>query len=320
MQKKIILTLVSFIIFFIVFLFLGASSSVVKSTSKDNPEINNTRENHAIEIPQKLDLAGESVPLERLDVRESLDRELLVNTYWHSQTFLFFKRAYRYFPVIEPILKKNGIPDDFKYLALIESGLVNVISPSGATGYWQFIEATGNKYGLIINDEVDERYHLEKSTEAFCKYIKSSYNLFKSWTLSAAAYNMGDAGLENHIKNQKVYNYYDLYLNNETARYVFRILAVKIIFEAPRKYGFYFEDYNLYPPVKTESVEVDTTIKDLPQFALDKGINYKILKEYNPWLKKTSLINKGKNTYFIKIPLADELLFRKHFPLNGISQ
>ena len=221
---------------------------------------------------------------------------------------------------LQKVLARTGFGSRREMERWIESGLVNVISPSGATGYWQFIEATGNKYGLIINDEVDERYHLEKSTEAVCKYLKNSYSIFKSWTLAAAAYNMGDTGLSSQVKSQKVTNYYDLLLNTETARYVFRILAVKTIFNAPRKYGFYFENYDLYPPVKTESVVVDTAIKDLAQFALDKGINYKILKEYNPWLRKSCLTNKTRKTFYIQIPYADELLYKKHFPVSSRTE
>jgi len=313
LRKIVVLILSQAIIIYCIFPFFGASSLVLRC----NAENNKIYQNLAVEIPQKLDFAGEAVPLERLDIRESLDRELLINTYWQSQTSLFFKRANRIFPVIEPILKKNDIPDDFKYLALIESGFANVVSPSGATGFWQFIQSTAEKNGLIVNDEVDERYHLEKSTEAACKYLKNSYSIFKSWTLAAAAYNMGDIGLGNTIKTQKVNNYYDLLFNAETARYVFRILAVKTIFENPKKYGFNFEDSDLYPIVKTESVVVDSTVTDLAQFALDKGINYKILKEYNPWLRKPSLINKGKNIFYIKIPFPDELLYKKHFPDKG---
>ena len=312
MLKKIASVSITILSVYALFSFFGASTLHNDNKSKEPVNINKY-ENQALEIPDNLKFAGESVPLERLDVRESLDRELLVNTFWHSQTFLFFKRANRFFPLIEPILKKNNVPDDFKYLALIESGFSNVVSPSGASGFWQFLEATGVKYGLIVNEEVDERYHIEKATEAACKYLKNSYSIFKSWTLAGAAYNMGDAGLGTQLKNQKVLNYYDLFLNTETARYVFRILAVKTIFEAPRKYGFYFEDYDLYPPVRSETIVVDSTVTDLAQFAIDKGINYKILKEYNPWLRKPSLINKGKNSFFIKIPVNDELLYKNHF-------
>jgi len=270
--------------------------------------------NFSPEIPSTLTFAGELVPLDRLDVREGLDRELLVNMYWHSQTFLHFKRAKRYFPIIEPILKANNIHDDFKYLALIESGFANVVSPAGAAGFWQFMKATGTKYNLIIDDEVDERYNLEKATVAACKFLNSTYSTFNSWTLAAAAYNMGPTGVTNQIKSQKVDSYYDLFLNTETARYVYRILAVKLIFETPEKYGFVLNQNELYPYIKTESITVDSAIVDLAQFAIDKGINYKILKEFNPWLRKATLTNKAKNTFEIKIPVKEELYYKKHFP------
>jgi len=318
MQKKIFFVLLLlFTIYIIFFLFAGSTKVAENLTvSKDEVAQDYAVKNYAVEIPEKLDFAGESVPLERLDVREGLDRELLVNTYWHSQTFLFFKRANRYFPIIEPVLKRNNVPDDFKYLSLIESGFTNVISPSGAIGFWQMLKASGEKWGLVINDEIDERYHVEKSTEAACRYLKNSFSFFNNWTLAAAAYNMGDSGLSNQIKAQKTSNYYDLYLNSETARYIYRILAVKIIFQNPHKYGFYFNENDLYPFVKTEAVAVDSSINDLPQFALDKGINYKILKEYNPWLRKPSLTNKTKKTYIIQIPRVEELNYKYHFPKN----
>lgn len=272
--------------------------------------------NEPPQIPEQLTFAGEAVPVERLDVRESLDRELLVNMYWHSQTFLLLKRANRFFPVIEPILKSKSIPDDFKYLALIESGFANVVSPAGAAGFWQFLKTTGSKYGLVIDEEVDERYNLEKATEAACSYLSNSNKLFKGWTLAAAAYNMGDGGVSGQVKSQKVSNYYDLHLNHETARYVYRILAIKLIFENPESYGFRYDKADLYPPVKTNILSVDSAITDLAQFALNNGINYKILKEYNPWLRKTSLENKKKNVYLIKIPVAEALLYKYHFQGN----
>ena len=311
-KKSLTLFIILFSLYIAFYLFGASSQPFQLVETNDNKK--DVYKNFALKLPNKLDFCGEAVPLERLDVREGLDRELLVNTYWHSQTFLFFKRANRFFPIIEPILKNNNIPEDFKYLALIESGFANVVSPAGASGFWQFIKTTGEKYGLIINDEVDQRYHLEKSTLAACKYISNSYDIFKSWTLAAAAYNMGDGGLGNHIKNQKVYSYYDLFLNAETARYVYRILAIKIIFENPPKYGFYFEKEDLYPAVRIQTVTVDTAITDLAQFALDLGINYKILKEYNPWLRKSSLQNKAKNSFQIAIPYKEDLLYNTHFP------
>lgn len=256
----------------------------------------------SLSTPRSLTFAGEEVPLELIDVRESLDRELLVNTYWQSQSLLFNKRANRWFPVIEPILAENGIPDDFKYLALIESGFENVVSPAGATGFWQFLRDTGREYGLEINNEVDERYHVEKSTEAACKYLKDAYDRFGSWTLAAASYNMGMRGLQRQIERQNSHTYYDLLLNSETARYVYRIMAVKEIMSKPGQYGFHYRPQDLYPPYHTKEVEVDTAVEDFARFALEHGVNYKILKILNPWLRDTYLTNPEGNTYRIKLP------------------
>lgn len=256
----------------------------------------------SLTIPERLDFAGEEVPLELLDVREKFDRELLVNTYWQSQTLLFNKRAHRWFPVIEPILKENGVPDDFKYLAVIESGLDNVVSPAGATGFWQFLRDTGRDYGLEINNEVDERYHVEKATEAACKYLKDAYARYGTWTMAAASYNMGMRGVERQMERQKSHRYYDLLLNSETARYVFRILAVKELLSKPGQYGFHYRPQDLYPPYETVEVEVDTAVADFADFSLAYGINYKILKTLNPWLRDTYLTNPAGKTYHIKLP------------------
>lgn len=254
------------------------------------------------EIPEKMDFAGEKVPLEFFDVRESLDRELIVNTYWHSSTILLLKRAYRFFPVIEPILKKNNIPDDFKYLAVIESGLTNAISPANAVGYWQFLERTGREYGLEIHDEVDERYHIEKSTRAACRYLQEAYRKFNNWTLAAASYNRGMGGINKNLDFQKINSYYDLYLNEETARYIYRILAIKLIFENPGDYGFKIRKKDLYAPYQFRELEIDTPINNLIDFAAQQNTNYKILKTLNPWLRKSYLNNKRNSTYTIKIP------------------
>ena len=257
---------------------------------------------YSLNLPAELDFAGEKVPVHLQDVREKLDREMLVNTYWQSQTLLFFKRANKWFPVIEPILAKNNIPEDFKYLALIESGLMNVVSPAKATGFWQLLKGTAEGYGLEVNKEVDERYHVEKSTEAACKYLKGAKEKFGNWTLAAASYNMGKAGLLRRLKKQKVQNYYDLLLNRETSRYVFRILAVREILENPGKYGFHFRTKDLYEPYETYTVQVDTAVKNFTDFATRHGINYKVLKALNPWLRQSYLTNKSKKTYHIKLP------------------
>ncbi|MFH2096444.1 MAG: lytic transglycosylase domain-containing protein, partial [Bacteroidota bacterium] len=267
-------------------------------------------------IPDKLDFAGEEVPVHHYDVYESIDREFLVNVYWQSQTMLFIKRANKYFPVIEPILKDNGIPDDFKYLALTESGLHNVVSPAGATGYWQFLKGTGKEYGLEISDEVDERYDLEKSTIAACKYFHEAYAKYKNWTMVAASYNMGMGGADKQIEKQKVSDYHDLLLNNETARYVYRIIAIKTILSNPEDYGFHFRDKDLYQPVPTFDVEIDSAITDFVDFAKKYNINYKILKEFNPWLRQSFLTNKEKKKYVIRIPVEGFRSFQKAYEYN----
>ncbi len=257
----------------------------------------------ALPVPEKLDFAGENVPLEDWDVVEKMDREMLVNAYWHSNTLLSIKRAKRWFPVIEPILKANGVPDDFKYLALIESGFTNVVSPAGASGFWQFLESTGKEFGLQINDEVDERYHVEKSTQAACEYLKKGYSQYQSWALSAASYNMGLAGPVKQLEKQRQDNYWDLLLNDETSRYLYRILALKEILNNADKYGFVLRPSDLYEPFNYKTVTVDSTIESLADFALENNVTYKELKLYNPWMRQSSLKNKEKKAYEIKIPV-----------------
>lgn len=253
-------------------------------------------------LPKAIDFAGESVPLTIADVSERLDREMIINTNLHSTTTLILKRANRVFPIIEPILKKNGIPDDFKYLAVIESGLVNVVSPAGARGVWQFMPQTAKEYGMEVNDIVDERYHLEKSTQAACDYLKSAKNKFGNWTLAAASYNGGVAGINKQIERQGVTDYYDLLLTEETSRYVFRIVALKEIMKNPEKYGFNLPKEQLYFPIETKKIMVDSTVSDLATFAKKQGINYKVLKIHNQWLRDTKLDNKTKKVYTFDIP------------------
>ncbi|NNG10473.1 MAG: lytic transglycosylase domain-containing protein [Arenibacter sp.] len=257
----------------------------------------------AIEIPEDLNFAGEPVPFDDPEVLERVDREFLVNTYWQSNALLLMKRANKYFPIIEPILKKNGIPDDFKYLALAESGLQNVVSPAGATGFWQIMRATGREYGLEVNSNVDERYHIEKSTEVACRYLKKSKERFGSWTLAAAAYNAGAGGIRKYMGIQKVDGYYDLLLGEETGRYVFRILAIKEILSDPEKYGFHLEKDDMYTAVPTFNVEVDEPVANFADFAKEYDINYKILKRHNPWLREPHLNNASKKKYTIEVPV-----------------
>jgi hypothetical protein len=257
---------------------------------------------YALQVPENLDFAGEALPLDNPDILERMDRELLVNTYWQSNGLLMFKRAHKYFPIIEPILKKNGIPDDFKYLAVIESGLMNVVSPAGARGVWQIMPTTGREFGLEVNDNVDERYNLEMATEAACKYLKESKEKLGSWTLAASAYNAGMAGMSRRLEEQQVTDYYDLLLGEETGRYMFRIVALKEIMSNPDKYGFNFRVKDLYTEVPTYKVEVDTAVTDFSAFAKAFKINYKILKIHNPWLREPFLNNKSRKQYFIEIP------------------
>jgi hypothetical protein len=257
---------------------------------------------YALQIPENLDFAGEILPLEDPDVYERMDRELLVNTYWQSNGLLMFKRAKKYFPIIEPILKEKGIPDDFKYLAVIESGLTNAVSPAGARGVWQIMPATAREIGLEVNKNVDERYNLAKATEVACEYLLKSKENLGSWTLAAAAYNAGENGIARRLEEQNVTDYYDLLLGEETGRYVFRIIALKEILSHPDVYGFNFREKDLYSNIPTYKVEVDTAVSDFTKFAEDFGINYKILKLHNPWLRDRFLNNKSKKKYFIEIP------------------
>jgi hypothetical protein len=261
------------------------------------------REGTAFYFPTEIDFAGEKTPLEIADVKERLDKELVINANYHSSTTLILKRANRAFPIIEPILQKYGVPDDFKYLAVIESALVNATSSSGAKGVWQFMPDTAKERGMEVNDYVDERYHLEKSTEAACKYLLAAKAKFGTWTLAAASYNGGMAGVNRKIDEQLVANYYDLALTEETSRYVFRILALKEIMQNAGKYGFKLYPNELYTNIPTKKVEVDSTINNLATFAISQGINYKILKIHNPWLRDKKLINTSKKKYEIEIPL-----------------
>ncbi|QNR24627.1 lytic transglycosylase domain-containing protein [Croceimicrobium hydrocarbonivorans] len=267
-----------------------------KEDFKDNYSI------YSLPIPEHLDFAGEAVPLDDPQVVEAFDRELLVNTYWQSQTLLFIKRSARHFPTIEKILKENGVPLDFKYLPLVESGLTPIVSPAGAVGFWQIMESTGKQYGLEIDREVDERYHVEKATRVACAYLKEAYAEFGSWTLAAASYNMGISGLKKQMERQRENSYYALNLNPETARYVYRLLAVKEILEAPDQYGFHVRAKDRYLPQETFTVKVDSSISHVAYLNEKYGINYRILKYYNPWLRMENLPNPQSKVYEFVIP------------------
>ena len=254
------------------------------------------------EMPNYLEFAGEKIPAENFEVYERMEREFLSNTYWHSATILAIKRANRWFPLIEPILKKNNIPDDFKYLCVAESNMENVISPAGATGFWQFMKPAGEKYGLEINSQVDERYDVEKSTEAACKYLRDSYDMFGSWIVAAASYNMGQDGVQLQRERQKTTNYFNLVLNSETSRFVARIVSLKYILQNPEKYGFDIQAEEKYKPLEFYEETLDSSVADLADYATSLGVNYFILKMYNPWLRDNYLSNKTKKVYVIKLP------------------
>lgn len=280
---------------FAVVLVIAVSFALINASSTENTP--NTIENIT------LNFCGETVPLDIPDVWERYDREIVINKNLHASTELVIKRARRYFPVIEPILAKYGVPDDFKYLAVIESKLENAVSPAGARGIWQFMPATAKEYGLEVNDYVDERYHLEKATEAACKYLLAAKEKFGTWTLAAASYNGGMNGITRQIERQKVSDFYDLLLTEETSRYVFRILALKEIMQNPEKYGYIIPENELYQPFKTQKLTVDSTVENFADFAIQHNINYKTLKIHNPWLRDISLPNKTNKTYYIEIPV-----------------
>ncbi|MDR0961023.1 MAG: lytic transglycosylase domain-containing protein [Mediterranea sp.] len=293
-----------------------------------NYKIDNARESAKSEVPynvsppgvpDKINFAGENIELKRYDRRERMDRELMAFTYMHSTTMLTIKRANRFFPVIEPILKENGIPDDLKYLAIIESNLNPLArSSAGAAGMWQFMQKTGRDYGLEVNDNVDERYHIEKATHAACKYLKEAYDKYGDWLSVAASYNGGQARISSAMEKQLATNATDLWLVEETSRYMYRLLAAKAVFADPERYGFLLKREQLYPPIAYNEITVADTISNLARFAQDNGITYAQLKDFNPWLRDTFLQNKSKRTYTLKIPTREGMYYnpKKTVPYN----
>lgn len=291
------------ILLFAGMIFFANSENVIAASDGINDD--NFPQNYKIispKVPEEIYFAGERVPIENFEVYERIDRELIVNTYFHSATILAIKRANRWFPVIEPILRSYNVPDDFKYLAVAESNLENVVSPAGATGFWQFMKSAADRYNLEVTSEVDERYNVVKSTEAACKYLLESFEKYGSWTMAAASYNMGVAGVDNQIGRQKANNYYNLVLSSETSRYVPRIISLKLIMQSPQKYGFDLREIDLYPPLKTYEIDLTGTVSDFADWAYEREINYKILKMYNPWLRDIKLTNRNGKVYKIQLP------------------
>ena len=264
------------------------------------------------DVPSSVSFCGKNIDLTRYDRYERMDRELLAFTYMHSTSIQMIKKANRYFPIVEPILKANGIPDDFKYLMVIESNLnPNARSSAGAAGLWQFMQTTGREYGLEVNKNIDERYHVEKSTEAACKYLKDAYAKYQDWIAVAASYNAGQARISTQFEKQQVDDMLDLYLVEETARYVYRIIAAKIMFSNPSAFGFRLRTKDLYMPIPYKEVSVNTGILNLAEWAKKQGITYALLKNMNPWLRDNFLQNVSKRTYTLKIPTAEGM---KHDP------
>jgi len=295
-------------------LIFGCAAIIFWSQKPDVSEPTNDRafkSSYAImqvPLPKELSLAGQRIPIETWYVRESLERELLVNVYWQSNTLLMIKRASRWMPEIKQIFKGMGVPEELAYLSLVESALTGAVSPAGAEGYWQFLESTGRSYGLEINSEVDERYHLTKSSRAAAKYLLDAKAKFGDWLLAAAAYNRGMDGLSKAIDNQKEKGFFDLWLNAETTRYIYRLLAIKLIVENPAEYGFRLRAMDLYPPLDCDTVTVDTSISDLPSFAHQLGISFRTLKELNPWLQRYTLTVKS-GSYQILIPKDGKITY-----------
>jgi hypothetical protein len=256
-----------------------------------------------LNVPESITFAGQVIDLTRYDHRERMDRELMSFTYMHSTTMLTIKRANRFFPIIEPILRENGIPDDLKYLAVIESNLnLQARSPAKAAGVWQFMPQTGREYGLEVNDNIDERYHLEKATRAACAYLKEAYSRYGDWLCVAAAYNGGQARISGAKQRQMLDKAVDLWLVEETSRYMFRLLAAKAVMSHPQRYGFLLKREHLYPQLPYKEVTVTTGIDDLARYAKDNGVTYALLKDFNPWLRDTFLQNRSGRRYVLKIP------------------
>lgn len=283
--------------------------SAFTDNGKTGPTYRLTEEGYRIlppSLPDTLSFAGETVPMDYFLVRERLERELMVNTYWQSNQLLLLKRSGRYFPQIEPILKECGVPDDFKFLALVESGLTNVVSPAKAAGFWQLLPGTAKDLGLEVNDFVDERYHLEKATRAACAYLNMLHEHYGNWTLAAAAYNTGKNNLDYHLQTQQTNAYYYLHLPEETTRYLYRILAEKLILNEPERYGFLLTEEDYYRPVNMHRLVIDTTVHDLFNFARQQGVSYQTLKLYNPWLRERQLPNRSQRSYLFSLP-ADSI-------------
>lgn len=296
------------IILIILTIIIGIGLSLsFKVNSGDNSEENRiylkeSNKVFSVPIPDKVTFIDENVPIDRFYVKEALEKEITVNTYFHSSSIFLIKKANRWFPVIEPILKKYNIPADFKYLAVAESGLENLVSPAGATGFWQLMPNTARELGLEVNADIDQRYDVELSTEAACKYLNKAFEKYGNWTLVAASYNAGMAKISEEIQRQQHSNYYDMIFVEETSRYVYRIIAIKNLLENPSDYGFFIRSKDLFQPFNLKKIAIDSTIRNIPAFAKSYNLSYKEFKIYNPWIRQAYLANKSGRTYFVQVP------------------
>lgn len=300
-MKSIIGSGIAGFVFLIGYLFFTSSNEPAQQNTANN-EAATSQQVMQVHIPDQLDFAGEALPMHDYDVRERFDREITSITFRHSHTIRILKIANRWMPMISEILATNGVPDDFKYLAAAESGFENLVSPAGAKGVWQFMSATAKQYGMEVSEDVEERYHVEKATIAACQYLKKAKERFGTWTMAAAAYNRGSKGMSTQVKNQKSDNYYDLYLNRETYRYIFRILAYKQLMQNPDLYGFHFSSTDLYHPIQHKTVMV-SGIPSIGDFAKQHNTSYKHIKLLNPWMKTYYLRAKGNKQYAVKVPI-----------------
>ncbi len=306
------------LLFSLVLLLAGIATAVVLLTSgndtikteSEKPQVLSMTA--SVSIPERMTFAGEEILFDRYDKRERMDRELNSFTYFHSTTMLLIKRANRNFPIIEPILKREGVPDDMKYLAVIESSLDHrAVSPAGAVGLWQFIQSAGRENGLEIRTDVDERYNIEKSTVAACRYLKNAHRRYESWSAASMSYNGGQGRITTELRDQKADDALDLWLVEETTRYYYRMLAIKQIFEQPQQYGFIIKPEHLYKPMEFKKVNVTSTLPDLVSFAQQNKITYAQLKDFNSWLRTDKLNNASGKTYTILIPTEEDLYYKK---------
>ena len=309
MKKSLYISIsIVFAILSIAFVLLTAGKELEK-TELEKPHVLSMTA--SVDIPERMTFAGEETIFDRYDKRERMDRELNSFTYFHSTTMLLFKRANRLFPIIEPILKSEGVPDDLKYLAVIESSLDwRAVSPARAAGLWQFLQTTGREHGLEIRTDVDERYHVEKSTVAATKYLKDAYRKYGSWSAAAMAYNGGQGRITNELRNQRADEALDLWLVEETTRYYYRMLAIKQIFEHPQQYGYVIKPEHLYKPMTFKKINTTSTIPDLVAFAKENNISYAQLKDFNSWLRSDKLNNASGKSYTILIPTKDDLYYK----------